>query len=127
MGRLCLISFTALCLYGQSFNPDDVKIVGDLNYGETGAPVSCSASPAYCAFVFNGRGDDQIQVTVKADGGTAMVAIADGALTQLASGANTLSFTLPNRGPDAEAYYIVFRDKDHKPGRFTVGLRKVEE
>jgi len=127
MGRVCLISFAALCLYGQSFSPDDVKIVGDLNYGETGAPVSCSTSPAYCAFVFNGRGDDQVQVTVKADGGIAQVAIADGSLAQLASGTNTISFTLPNRGPDAEAYYILFRDKDRKPGRFTVGLKKLEK
>lgn len=127
MRRVSLVLLIACCLQAQSFSPDDVKILGDLSYGETGAPVSCSAGAGYCAFVFSGQGDDQVQVTVKADAGTATVAIADGSLKQLASGTNTLSFTLPNRGPDAEAYYIVFRDKDHKPGRFIVALNKIQK
>jgi hypothetical protein len=117
----------ALCLSAQSFSPDDVKIVGDINYGETSAPVLCSSTPAYCAFVFNGRGDDRVEATVQADQGTALVAIADGSLSQLANGTTRVVFTLPNHGPDAEAYYIVFRDREHKAGRFAVALQRMEK
>jgi len=126
VGRVSLpFLATFFCLYGESFKPDDVKVVGDLNYGETSALVQCAPSHAYCAFVFNGHGDDRVEVTVKADQGTALVAIADGSLSQLASGTTRLVFTLPNRGPDAEAYYIVFRDNAKKAGRFAVGLKKL--
>jgi len=126
MGRICLgFLATFFCLYGENFNPNDVRIVGDLNYGETSASVLCSSSPSYCAYVFNGRGDDRVEVTVTADQGTALVAIADGSLSQLASGTTRLVFTLPNRGPDAEAYYIVFRDNAKKAGRFAVALKKL--
>jgi hypothetical protein len=126
MGRVCLAFLaTFFCLYGESFQPDDVKVVGSLNYGETSALVQCASSPSYCAFVFNGHGDDRVDVTVKADQGTAQVAIADGSLSQLASGTTHLVFTLPNRGPDPEAYYIVFRDNAKKAGRFAVGLKKL--
>ena len=126
MGRVCLAFLvTFFCLYGESFKPDDVKVVGDLSYGETSASVPCSSSPSYCAYVFNGHGDDRVEVTVKADAGMALVAIADGSLSQLATGTTRLLFTLPNRGPDPEAYYIVFRGQDHRAGRFAVALKRV--
>lgn len=114
-------------LLGQSFKVDDVKIVGDLKYGQTSDPVACSAGPSYCAFVFNGQGNDRIEVNVNGGDGTAFVAIADGTLAQLTSGTNQVVFSLPKKGPDAEAYYIVFRDREGKPGRFTVALRKLEK
>jgi hypothetical protein len=31
---------------------------------------------------------------------------------------------LPNHGPDLEAWYVIFRASDDKPGRFTVQVRK---
>lgn len=126
VGRVCLTFLVAfLCLFGESFKPEDVKVVGDLKYGGTSAPVQCSGGVSYCAFVFDGQGDDRVEVTVKAGEGTALVAIADGSLSQLASGTTRLVFTLPNRGPDTEAYYIVFRGSAHKTGRFSVGLKKL--
>src|SRR5580700_7997756 len=107
-------------LAGQSFKVDDVKVVADLEYGPTSAPVECSCTPSCCAFVFNGRGDGRIEVGVSSGGGEPFVAIADGALTQLASGTNRVVFSLPRRGPDAETYYIVFRDREGKSRRFMV-------
>jgi hypothetical protein len=116
---------TVALLAGQSFKVDDVKVVGDLEYGQTSAPVECSGTPSYCAFVFNGQGDDRIEVDVSSGEGEPFVAIADGALTQLASGTNRVVFSLPRRGPDAETYYIVFRDREGKSRRFMVELKKL--
>ena len=112
-------------LAGQNFKVDDIKVVGDLKYGQTSAPVECSSGPSYCAFVFNGQGDDRIEVDVSSVGGKAFVAIADGTLAELTSDTNQVAFSLPRRGPDAEAYYIVFRDLESKPRRFIVALKKL--
>jgi hypothetical protein len=114
-------------LAGQNFKVEEVKVVGDLNYGQTSAPVECSGGPSYCAFVFNGQGNDRIEVDVSSVDGKAFVAIADGALAELTSGTNRVVFSLPRRGPDAETYYIVFRDSESKPRRFTVALKKLEK
>jgi hypothetical protein len=118
---------TVAILAGQNFKVDDVNVVGDLKYGQTSAPVECSGAPSYCAFVFNGQGDDRIEVDVGSVDGKAFVAIADGALAELTSGTNRVIFTLPKRGPEPEAYYIVFRDRESKPRRFTVALKKLEK
>jgi hypothetical protein len=129
MRRVTFLSLfaTVAILAGENFNVDDVNVVGDLKYGQTSAPVECSGVPSYCAFVFNGQGDDRIQVDVSSVDGKAFVAIADGALAQLTSGTNRVLFSLPRRGPDAETYYIVFRDRESKPQRFTVALKKLEK
>lgn len=116
-----------LCLTAESFSPSDVKIIGDLDYGATSDPVEYTPTPRYRAFVFNGNGGDQIEVTAKGEGRTAFVAIADGGLNQLASGTTQLKFTLPKHGPDLETFYIVFRDSEDKPARFTVTLKKAEQ
>ena len=116
----------AVVLAGQSFRPDDVKVLGDLKYGQTSSPVECSTS--YCAFVFNGNGNDQIEVNVNGADGKTFVVLADGSLSRLSSTSrNRIVFSLPSRGPDAEAYYIVFGDVEHKLRRFVVALKKLEK
>jgi hypothetical protein len=126
--RVFISIFSAVAfLAGQNFKVDDVKVVGDLKYGQTSAPVECSGVPSYCAFVFNGQGDDRIEIDVSSAEGKAFVAIADGALAELTTGTNRVVFSLPRRGPDAETYYIVFRDSESKPRRFVVALKKLEK
>jgi hypothetical protein len=128
MWRVFLSMFaTVAFLAGQNLKVDDVKVVGDLNYGQTSAPVECSGVPSYCAFVFNGQGDDRIEIDVSSAEGKAFVAIADGALAELTTGTNRVVFSLPRRGPDRETYYIVFRDSESKPRRFIVALKKLEK
>lgn len=123
MKRLYPILFAlSVCAFSQTLSPEEVKVMGALNYGQTSTAVDYSGTPQYCAFVFNGNGDDKVEVTVKGDR-AAVVIIADGALKQLASDTTHLTFALPNRGPDAETYYILFRDTENKPGRFTVQLK----
>jgi hypothetical protein len=126
-GLFPLLLATAALLTGQNFKADEVKVVGDLKYGQTSDPVECSAGPSYCAFVFNGQGNDRIQATVDAVHGGIFVAIADGTLAQLTSGTDQLVFSLPKNGPDAEAYYIVFRGSDSKTEHFAVTLKKLEK
>jgi hypothetical protein len=114
-------------LGAESFLPADVKVVGDLRYGQTSNAVECSPASPYYAFVFNGRGGDRVDIVVKSEDRQAFVALADPSLNQITSGTTHVAFTLPNQGPDAEAYYIVFRDSESKDARFTVELKKLAD
>lgn len=111
--------------FAEAFPPDDVKILGDLSYGQTSQPAACSTKPPYRAFVFSGKGGDRVDVVVKSSDRQAFVAIADPSLNVMTSGATHVSVTIPNRGPDAEAFYIVFRDSESKDAQFTVELKKL--
>ncbi|HEV2690989.1 MAG TPA: hypothetical protein VGV35_20675 [Bryobacteraceae bacterium] len=117
----------ASCAFCESFPPADVKIAGDIKYGQTSAPVECASSPRYHALVFNAHSGDRVEAMVTAEGRRAEVAIADPSLNELASGTTQVTTVLPDRGPDVEAYYIVFRDSDAKPAHFTVRLKKLTE
>lgn len=120
-----LLIIAMSCAFSESFPPAEVKIAGDLEYGHTSAPVECASSPRYHALVFNAHSGDRVDVTVSAEGRQAEVAIADPSLNEVARGANHVTAVLPDRGPDVEAYYIVFRDSENKPARFTVNLKKL--
>ena len=111
----------AACTYA----PADVKVLGDLDYGQTSDSVDYSAKPPYRAFVFSAFGGDSVEVTVKGDERRAFVALTDSSLNQLVSGATNLTLSLPNRGPYIEVWYILFRDFDSKPGHFTVLVKKL--
>jgi hypothetical protein len=123
ISAICVAAALLLC--GESFKPDDVKILGDLDYGQSSGPVEYSGTPRYAAFIFTAKAGDRIEATVTGSDRNAVVAIADGSLNQLATSATRLEFRIPNHGPDAEAYYIVFRDSEDKPARFTVSLKRV--
>jgi hypothetical protein len=102
----------------------DVKVVGVLRYGQTSGPVAYSDTPQYRAFVFEGHGNDRIEVTVTGAGQNAFVAVADPALNAIASGTGHLSVTLPDRGPDPETFYVVFKDRTNRQTRISVQLKK---
>src|SRR5665213_104615 len=107
-----------------SYSPDDIKILGTLDSGQTSKLVEYSGTPKYRAFVFEGNGHDQIEITVLGGNRKAYVALADSTLTPIASGLGRLSTTLPDHGPDTEAFYILFRGSAHPPARLTVHLKK---
>jgi hypothetical protein len=107
----------------SSYSPNDIKILGTLDSGQTSKLVQYSSTPKYRAFVFEGNGHDQIQVTVLGGNRKAYIALADSTLTPIASGLGSLSVALPYHGPDTEAFYILFRGSP--AARLTVHLKKI--
>jgi len=107
------------------YAPDDVKILGDLDYGQTSGLAPYTANPRYRAFVFSGYGGETVEVTVKSADRKAFVAITDPSLSQIASGGSHLIVRLPYRGPDIEVWYIIFKDSNNRPARFTVQVKKM--
>ena len=109
----------------RTYSARDVKILGDLDYGQSSGPVVYSASPTYRAFVFSAFGGETVEVSVQGTNRKAIVALADSGLNQLAIGDTSLRLSLPNRGPYIECWYIVFRDFEKKPAQFTVQVKKL--
>jgi len=108
----------------SSYSANDIKIVGTLESGQTSKLIEYSSTPKYHAFVFEGNGRDQIEVTVVGGNRKAFIAVADSTLTPVASGLGRLSATLPYHGPDTEAFYILFKGNANPPARLTVHLKK---
>ncbi len=108
-----------------TYAPADVKILGTIDSGHTSRPVEYSSKPRYRAFVFEGNGHDQVEVAVTGLNGRSFVALTDSSLNLIASGMGHLTTTLPYRGPDTEAFYIVFKGTTNQPGRLAVHLKKV--
>jgi hypothetical protein len=107
-----------------SYAPSDVKILGVLNYGQTSQPVEYSEAPEYRAFVFSGHGKDRVEVTVTGADQDTFIAVADPSLNVIGSGTGRLSVALPDRGPDEEAYYVVFKDWKNHPARLSLQIKK---
>jgi hypothetical protein len=107
-----------------SYSPTDIKILGTLNSGQTSKPVEYSRLPQYRAFVFEGNGHDQVEITVVGGNRNAFVALADSTLTPIASGVGRLSATLPYHGPDTEAFYILFKGNSGQPAQLAIHFKK---
>jgi len=104
-----------------SYSPDDIQVVGTLNSGET-SKAEYLRTAKYRAFVFEGNGHDRVAVTVT--GGKAYVALADDTLTPIAGGVGRVDVSLPDHGPDTEAFYILVKSLTSQPARLSVHLQK---
>lgn len=109
----------------QAYSPNEMKVLGVLDSGQTSALVEYSHPGRYRAFVFQGNGRDRVDITVTGAEGRAFVALADATLTPIASGIGHLDVVLPYHGPDTEAFYILVKPTTPGPARFSVHLTKV--
>jgi hypothetical protein len=106
-----------------SFSPNSIKILGTLNSGQTGMLTGSSRLPEYRAFVFEGNGHDQVDITVTGASRKAYIALADSTLAPITSAMGQLTATLPYHGPDTEAFYILVKGSPNQ--RLTVHFRKM--
>jgi hypothetical protein len=120
------VSFPAQNTPQQSsaYSPADMKVLGTIDAGQTSKPAEFSSTPKYRAFVFEGNGHDQVEITVTGTNRKAYVALADSGLTPIASGLGRLAATLPYHGPDTEAFYILVKNLGSQPARLSVHLKK---
>lgn len=104
-----------------SYSPSQVKVLGDIEYGERRIVNTYSRGPRYRAFVFSGYGGDQVEITVRGSASQVHLAVADSTLNQIATGSSQLRFSLPYRGPDIELWYII---TDNAPTHLTFQVKK---
>jgi hypothetical protein len=106
----------------QSYSPAQVRVLGDVEYGQSKTAARYAAGPRYRAFVFSGYGGDKVEITLKGPAAKMPIVLADSTLNQIAAGTSQLSVSLPNRGPDIEVWYVL---TDNTPAQFTVQVKKI--
>ena len=107
----------------QAFPPDEIIILGSIDYGLTSPPIAYKSPPRYRAYMFNGRPGDHIEVSVHATRGVPKAFVTDSNLKLVAGGKARLSLTIPHAsGPDT--YYIIFHEAQFRPGEFKVELER---
>lgn len=109
----------------QSYSPNEIKVLGVLDSGQTSTLVEYSKPGPYRAFVFEGNGHDRVDITVTGAEGRAYIALADSTLAPIASGIGHLDVALPYHGPDTEAFYVLVKPTTAGPARFSVHLTKI--
>jgi hypothetical protein len=107
-----------------AYSPDEMKVLGVLDNGQSSKLVEFTSTPKYRAFVFEGNGRDRVEITVTGANQKAYVALADSSLIPIASGLGRLVVSLPYHGPDTESFYILVKNLANQPARLTVHLEK---
>jgi hypothetical protein len=105
------------------YRPDDVKVLGVVDYGHAQNALDRTPGPRYRAFVFSGYGRDRVEITLQGEKPSSFI-ITDSTLNQIGSGHSQTTVSLPYRGPDIEVYYIVF-PACTKAARISVQIKKV--
>jgi hypothetical protein len=108
----------------SAYSPDEIKVLGVLDIGESSKPTEFFSTPKYQAFVFQGNGHDQVEITVTGSDRKAYIALADSGLVPIASGLGRLAVALPYHGPDTEAFYILVKNLGKQPAHWAVHLKK---
>jgi hypothetical protein len=102
------------------YRPDQVKVLGVLDYGHAQNAVNRLSGARYRAFVFSGYGRDRVEITLKGE----TFVVTDSTLNPIGGGSSQATISLPYRGPDIEVYYIVF-PASSKLAHVTVQVKKV--
>lgn len=113
-------SNSAVTTTWAKYRPDDVKVLGVVDYGHVQSAVDRTAKPRYRAFVFSGYGRDRVQITLRGE----TFIVTDSTLNPIGSGSSQATVSLPFRGPDIEVYYIVF-PASSKLAHVSVQVKKV--
>jgi hypothetical protein len=102
------------------------EIVGEIEYGETSAPINYTDTPRYRALTFEGHAGDHVTITVHSAVGHARAWLLYPNFSNLAYDDNLsgaahdahVEATLP----DTATYFIAFRDAFQENATFTVSL-----
>ncbi len=109
------------------FRDEDLKVVGELQYGQTSEKVEYANQPRYMAFHFEGRACYKVDIQVDSINGQAMAALTDSRYKPIVSnfGSHVTSLMPLSQDPYPNRYFIVFEEERRNPATFTVTLRKV--
>ena len=106
----------------ESISRKDVKLLGSIDYGQTSAPAHLEVSPPYCAYAFNARPGDHIEITVRGEG-TLRAVLTNAEYKKLAGGSAQFAYTFDAHS-EPGTYYILVFEEHHATSSFTVELER---
>ena len=109
------------------FRRAEIKIVGELQYGERSDRVQYTPTPLYRALHFEGKPGERVDIRVESIDGQAMAALTDSRFKPIVSnfGSHITTVLPPSAEPYPITYYVVFREARKNPATFTVVLNRV--
>ena len=127
--RLLLPAFYALALSAQPtfFRDEEVRVVGQLQYGQTTEPFDYAKHDL--AVHFEGSPGDRVDIKIDSTDGQAMAALTDSHYKPIVSnfGSHVTAVLPPSADPYPHEYYVIFREVRRKPAAFRVSVQKVGE
>ena len=108
-----------------SYSPADVKVLGDVDYGQTLQSWDRPGGARYRAFVFSGYGGDKVDIKLISDERRTFMALADSTLNLIGTGSSHMILSLPYRGTDIEVFYVLFPAAITGNTRVTVQVKKL--
>lgn len=108
-----------------SYSPADVKVLGDVDYGQTLQSWDRPGGPRYRAFVFSGYGGDKVDIKLISDERRTFMAVADSTLNLIGAGSSHMILSLPYRGTDIEVFYVLFPAAVTRNSRVAVQVKKL--
>lgn len=124
-----LLLFPALAAVGQPsfFRDTEVKVVGEVQYGQTTDRLQYDAHPRYYAVHFDGKSGDKIDIKVTSINGQAMAALTTSDYKPVVStfASHIAAVLPPSAEPYPNRYFIVVQEERQNPATFTITLSKI--
>jgi hypothetical protein len=118
----------AAALVGQPtyFRDEEVKVVAELQYGQTSPMIEYTDKPRYRGVHFEGHAGDHVDIRVESINGQALSALTDTRYKPLVSnfGSHIATVLPPGAEPYPNRYFVIFQEERRHPATFTVTVQK---
>ena len=123
---LPLIVVTTLCGQPRYFRDEEVKVVGEVHYGQTSDKIEYTAKPLYRAIYFEGQAGDKVDIKIESINGQAMAALTDSRYKPIVTnfGSNVTAVLPPGAEPYPNRYFVIIQEERHRPATFIVTVAK---
>ena len=108
------------------FRDEQVKVVGEIHYGQTSDKIDYTDKPLYRAVYFEGHAGDRVDIKVTSINGQALAALTDSRYKPIQSnfGSHLVTVLPASAEPYPDRYFVVIQEERRRPGTFTVTLEK---
>lgn len=126
--RWLLAALAAAGLVGQPayFRDEEVKVVAEVQYGQTSPVIEYTGKPRYLGVHFDGHAGDHVDIRVESINGQAMSALTDSQYKPIISnfGSHIATVLPPGAEPYPNRYFVIFQEERRHPAAFTVVVQK---
>ena len=121
-------AFLAASAFAQPryFRDEEVKVVGDLQFGQTSDKIEYANKPPYVALYFDAHAGDKVDIKIASINGQAMAALTDSGYRPIVTNFGSHVTAVLPAGPEPypNRYFIIMQEERRKPATFIVMLEK---
>jgi len=126
LSSTCWLLSAALLGQPTYFRDEEVKVVAEVQYGQTSPNIDYTDKPRYRAVHFDGHAGDHVDIRVESINGQAMSALTDSQYKPIISnfGSHIATVLPPGAEPYPNRYFVIFQEERRHPATFTVTVQK---